>query len=129
LNDALTQEQLIDLAEHYSQQWLANSIDYVLYALVLAVGYTLFRSAVENIAGFITFRADRYVKQGTVVIYDETVYRIKSVNWTSLVLESKTGFLSLPIKRWATHEFIVLKDGHSFDRVGNVARVADVETH
>jgi len=109
---AMTQEDFIDVMEFYSDLFANAWLDALLFAIGLGLVSILFKSLLDNVAGYITFRLDKWLKQGTLIAYKDQVWRIKTVNLTTLVLESKTGYMSVPLKKWNTHGFIIVKDGH-----------------
>jgi hypothetical protein len=82
----------------------------LLYAVIAGVATILFKSLLESLAGYITFRLDRFMKIGTPIEYKGKFGHVKSVSVTQIVLEFQTGYLSLPVRKWTSNEFIVLKD-------------------
>ena len=114
--DEMTQEQAIELIEHYGSEILSAWLLTVFIAIFIGVIAILFKSLLENLAGYITFRLDKYIKVGTPVKYESIEYRIKSASITQLVLENDDEFKTLPIKKWTNHEFSILKDKHKFNQ-------------
>lgn len=78
--------------------------------LLVGFGAFLIKLLVESLCNYFLFRYNKYVGIDTKIEIFGKIGIVKSISYTSLILETDEGDFHIPISAWKTAQYTVLKD-------------------
>lgn len=93
---------------------LANAIEptlirFLIFLFLAAVAFTILNVIVSNLANYLFYRWDQYLGIGTPIKLNGYVGRVKKLTLFYLLIETKEGYVRIPMSKWRDKNIVVLK--------------------
>ena len=100
-----TTDLFVTATQNITSDWLM-----LLFKIILVgVCCIILKNIIENLAFYVMFRWNKFFKKGSLIKYKSYNWVIRNATMTFIELESDNGFMYVPIKKWKTSQFILLK--------------------
>lgn len=76
---------------------------------IAAVMFTILRVIISNLTNYLFYRWDQYLGIGTPIVLNGYVGRVKKLTLFYLLIETKHGYVRIPMSKWRDKNILVLK--------------------